>query len=125
MAKFKICPVCGRQFKTCTTCESSSAPSWKKYCDSFEHYDIYATVILYTRHELSKEEAAERLAGYPKKGFNPQVQKYLDEIFAGEVETVLTDEVAISNEVDTTSDEEVVETPKKRRRNKGIVFGQD
>ena len=125
MAKFKICPVCGGQFKTCTTCENSSAPSWKKYCDSFEHYDIYATVILYTRHELSKDEAAVRLMEYPKKGFREQVQKYLDEIFADESETVLTDEVAISEEVDTAPEEGVVETPKKRRRNKEIVFGQD
>lgn len=125
MAKFKICPVCGGRFKTCMTCENSSAPSWKKHNDSFEHYDIYTTVILYTRNELSKEEAAERLAMYPKTGYLEHVQKYIDEIFAVEPETVLTDEVAISNEVDTTSDEEVVETPKKRRRNKGIVFGQD
>ena len=127
MAKYKICPVCGGKFKTCTTCESSSAPSWKKHSDSFEHYDIYTTVILYTRNQLTKEEAAERLRQYPKKGYLESVQKFVDEIFeTDEVAETTSENIETSIEAsDAAPDEDAVETPKKRRRNKGIVFGQD
>ena len=113
LAKYKICPVCGRQFKTCTTCENSSIPSWKKYTDSFEHYDIYSTVILYTRHEITKEEAADRLNSYPRSGYNESIQKFVDEIFY--IDRAAIDEVEVPK----------VSTLKRRRRNKETVFGQD
>ena len=136
MEKFKTCPVCGGKFKICAVCQNSSAPSWKKHSDSFEHYDIYVTVILYTRHEISREEAAERLSGYSLKGYRASVQKYIDEIF-------LTDEVATNSEeeVDAAPDVDAVDgeagiveandvevkPTKKRRRKKDVeaVFGQD
>ena len=113
MQKFKTCPVCGAKFKICATCEDSSIPSWKKHSDSFEHFDIYTTVILYTRNVIDKEEAAKRLSGYVVKGYRESIQKYLDEIFAVDTPTQIDVE-----DVD-------IPMPKKRRRNKEAVFGQD
>ena len=58
--KYKICPVCGNKFHVCWTCEKSKATSWKKVCDSFEHYSAYVTGVLWRRGEISDEEARER-----------------------------------------------------------------
>lgn len=73
--------VCGNKFKICWTCEKSAATSWKKVADTYEHYAIYVTVVLFTRGQLTKDEAMARLENRDLTNLLPNVQKYIDQIF--------------------------------------------
>lgn len=80
MQKYKICPLCGKQFHVCYTCEKSSANSWKTITDSFEHFSIYTTLVLYKRGTVSKEEAQQRLSQYDLSDLTDINQRVVDEI---------------------------------------------
>lgn len=53
------CKVCGKAYYACNACDQMR--SWRAMCDTPEHYQIYQTLILYTRRMIDKFEAASML----------------------------------------------------------------
>lgn len=60
---YKICPVCGKEFKVCNTCHGNipEDKQWHRVVCSFNHFYYHLPIIYYVRGRYTKEQAREKL----------------------------------------------------------------
>lgn len=51
----KKCPVCGKMYSINASCQDRG--TWRAVCDTELHYQIYVTLIQYTRNVITADEA--------------------------------------------------------------------
>lgn len=79
----RYCPICNAHYYVCLSCGDRG--TWKSMCDTPQHYQVYMTLIQYTRKEISKAEAKGYLENIGIKAedvatFKPEVQNLIKEI---------------------------------------------
>lgn len=79
----RYCPICNTHYHVCKSCGDRG--TWKSVCDTPQHYQVYMTLIQYTRNEISKKEAKGYLANIgitaeEASVFKPEVQNLIKEI---------------------------------------------
>lgn len=108
-----ICKVCGVPYYACDSCDKHK--TFKSMCESENHYNIYNTVVLFSRGLYSKEEACRALNSCDLSDvltYKESVRNIINNIMKNDIKKNKRKSVAIKESVNLT-DEPVVHIEEK------------
>lgn len=113
----KNCLVCGKEFKTCNTCQKSVDEmfQWRRVVCCPEHFSYHMPIIQYSRGKIDKNTARNELQSaienYGNIEFCDNVKGIVGEILADNIIQEDTNEASFEDNV-------VVENKKHKNKNK-------
>lgn len=109
------CRICGTAYYACGDCDKRQ--SWRSFCDTPEHYQVFQVLLMYARHMIGAPEAVDMLTNIgidPDNliGFVPQKVAEIRAIFAAAQPEVVEEDPVTENICET----DVRKTRSKSRR---------
>ena len=77
------CPICGKEYKHCPTCEKNGLYTWKNVACSIEHWYAHIFIEDYNNGTISKEKFVDDVtsAGILKdKSLLPEIKQFIQGI---------------------------------------------
>lgn len=117
-----ICIVCGNEYDTCACKSDERIGSWKKVCDTDNHYQIYLVINDYCYGNITKTKAKSMLGKLDVTGwedFIPSVSKVIGEILG---KTVATNDVVEETTVADTTKETATPTTDVDANDEDVIY---